>query len=157
MLFKWVKLPSGCVVPGSCVLNETFGWCFVNYSPLLLPDPAPEGQGCKAMDSRWGPACLHEVALMFPVYSDHAAFQAVNHHGAMWHAQHRCMQAFFRSLSPLGLSFSLGLILLILHLLLMGPLIVSASLMLSTGRRVSLPAVCWTARASSSSDEWWLS
>ena len=31
MLFKWVKLPSGCVVPGSCVLIVTFGCCFVNY------------------------------------------------------------------------------------------------------------------------------
>ena len=31
MLFKWVKLPSGYVVPGSCVLNVTFGCCFVNY------------------------------------------------------------------------------------------------------------------------------
>ena len=31
MLFKWVKLPSGCVVPGSCVLNVTFACCFVNY------------------------------------------------------------------------------------------------------------------------------
>ena len=41
MLFKWVKLPSGCVVPGSCVLNVIFGCCFVNYSPLLLPDPDP--------------------------------------------------------------------------------------------------------------------
>ena len=32
MLFKWVKLPSGCVVPGSCVLIVTFG-CF--FSKLL--------------------------------------------------------------------------------------------------------------------------
>ena len=31
MLLKWVKLPSGCVVPGSCVLIVTFGCCFVNY------------------------------------------------------------------------------------------------------------------------------
>ena len=23
--------------------------------------------------AQWGPACLHEAALMFPVYSDHAA------------------------------------------------------------------------------------
>ena len=97
----------------------------------------------------WDPACLPEAALMFPVYSDHAAIQAVNHHGAMWHAQHRCRWAFFQSLSPLGLSFSLGLILLVLHLLLTGPLIVSTSLTLSTGRQVSLLAVCWTARAGS--------
>ena len=26
VLFKWVKLPSGCVVPGSCVLIVTFGY-----------------------------------------------------------------------------------------------------------------------------------
>ena len=32
MLFKCVKLPSACLVPGSCVLNVTFGCCFVNYS-----------------------------------------------------------------------------------------------------------------------------
>ena len=31
MLFKWVKLPFGCVVAGFCVLNVTFGCCFVNY------------------------------------------------------------------------------------------------------------------------------
>ena len=37
MLFKWVKLPSGCVVPGSCVLNVTFG-CF--FCKLL------RGRGC---------------------------------------------------------------------------------------------------------------
>ena len=31
MSFKWVRLPSGCIVPGSCVLNVNFGCCFVNY------------------------------------------------------------------------------------------------------------------------------
>ena len=95
----------------------------------------------------WGPACLHETALIFSIYSVHAAIWAVNHRRAMWHAQHRCRQAFFQSLSPLGLRFSLGLILL-LHLL-MGLLIVSASPMLSMGRWVSLLAVCWTAKARS--------
>ena len=33
MLFKWVKLPSGCVVPGSYVLNVTF---WVLFCKLLL-------------------------------------------------------------------------------------------------------------------------
>ena len=36
MLFKWVKLPSGCIVPGSCVLIVTFGCCFVNYGGGLF-------------------------------------------------------------------------------------------------------------------------
>ena len=77
----------------------------------------------------------------------------------MWHAQHRCRQAFFRSLSPLGLSFSLGLILLVLHLL-TGPLIVSASLKLSTEegsacqQSVGLPGL---GASSSSANDWWLS
>ena len=35
MLFKWVKLPSGSVVPGSCVLNVTFG-CFLGGLSLHL-------------------------------------------------------------------------------------------------------------------------
>ena len=39
MLFKWVKLPSGCVVPGSCVLIVTFGCCFVNYWGGCLGGP----------------------------------------------------------------------------------------------------------------------
>ena len=104
--------------------------------------------------AQWGLACLHKAALMFPVYSDPAAIWAVNHHGAMWHAEHRCRRAFFQSLSPLGLSFSLGLILLVLYLL-MGLLIVSASLALSMGRRVSLLAVCWTARARSLLNLFW--
>ena len=49
MLLKWIKLPSGFVVLRSCVLDVTFGCFFVNYSPLLLPDPAPQGQGCEAV------------------------------------------------------------------------------------------------------------
>ena len=36
MLFKWVELPFGCIVPGSCVLNVTFSCCVKVLNVLLL-------------------------------------------------------------------------------------------------------------------------